>query len=52
MQSRVVSTGMKLTQKVDYLSVIDTSFSTGCCLKRFLPKGWLDEQGSIRDAHM
>jgi len=45
---------MKLTQKVDHLTVFKSLPSTSYCSQKFMPNnlqkiGWLDVRGSIRD---
>ena len=45
---------MKLTQKVDHLTVLKSFPSTSCCSQKFPPNyfekiGWLDVRGSIRE---
>ena len=48
---------MKLVQKVDHLTVVESCPSTSCCDQKFPPsisqKMWLvDERGSIRDTYV
>jgi len=50
-----VSTRIKLTQNADHFTVFKSFPSTSCCSQKFPPNnlekiGWLDMQGSIRDA--
>jgi len=47
----------KLTQKVNHFTVFESFPSTSCCSQKFLPNkikklGWLDVQGSIRNAYI
>ena len=56
-QSRIVSTQMKLTQKVDHFTVFESFPSTSCCSHKFPPNkiekiGWLDVWGNIRDVYI
>ena len=46
-QPRIVSTHIKLTQKVDHFTVFNSFPSISCCSQKFLPNnfekiGWLD----------
>ena len=50
----LVSTWMKLTQKVVHFTVFKSFPNTSCCSQKFLPNhlekiGWLDMRGSNRD---
>ena len=52
-----MSTQMKLTQKVDHLTVFESFPSTSCCSHKFPPNkidkiGWLDVRGSIREVYI
>ena len=53
-QPRIVSTQMKLTQKVDHFTVFKSFPSTSCCSQKFPPNNLkisqLDAWGSIGDA--
>jgi len=49
-QPRIVSTWIKLTQKLDRFTVLKSFPSTSCCSQEFLPNnlkkiGWLEVQG-------
>ena len=48
---------MKLTQKIDCFTVLESFPCTSCCSQKFLPNkiekfGWLDVRGSIRDVYI
>ena len=52
-----MSTQIKLTQKVDHFTVVESFPSTSCFSQKFLPNkiekyGWLDVRGSIRDVYI